>query len=204
MRVLAIGAHPDDIEFGCGGTLLQHAARGDSITMLVMSSGERAGNASVREAEQEHAAQLIAADLIMLDFPDGNFGPVHQLVNQLESVLATVQPGVVYTHLASDMHQDHVSTHRATQIAARELPAVLLYESPRSAVLSAGIFVDISDVMDKKIELLKAHESQVSRNRNVGEEAIRARAVLHGMQFNVPAAEVFNALRCQWPISQRA
>ena len=72
MRVLAIGAHPDDIEFGCGGTLLRHRLAGDAITLLVMTTGEQGPDGDLRTREQEQAATLLGADLRWGGFLDGS------------------------------------------------------------------------------------------------------------------------------------
>lgn len=77
MRVLAIGAHPDDLEILCGGTLARFAQRGDPVTMLVMSDGS-AGHAqipapelaAIREREARAAAAVIGAELVWLGLPD--------------------------------------------------------------------------------------------------------------------------------------
>jgi LmbE family N-acetylglucosaminyl deacetylase len=201
MRVLAVGAHPDDIEYGCGGALLHHAARGDSVMLAVMSQGARGGDPFVRVEEQQRAAKFIGADLVVFDFPDGDLGSITDLSDKIESVVADYTPDIVYTHLAADdMHQDHLAVNRAARIATRNVPTVLLYESPRSTVLSSGIFVDVTEVIEKKIELVNIHASQVARNRNMGDEAIHARAVLHGVRCGVPHAEAFGALRFDWRI----
>jgi len=71
VRVVAIGAHPDDIEIGCGATLALHAHQGDSITMLVMTSGERGScERRTRVAEQERASAILAARLVWGGFDD--------------------------------------------------------------------------------------------------------------------------------------
>ena len=56
MNILAIGSHPDDLEYGCGGTLARYAAAGHSITMLVLTGGEQGGGAETRQQEQRAAA----------------------------------------------------------------------------------------------------------------------------------------------------
>lgn len=196
MRVLAIGAHPDDIEYGCGGTLLQHAACGDQVVLAVMSQGARGGDPIIRVEEQQRAAKFIGAELIAFDRPDGDIGPTTELSDMIESVVSEFMPDVVYTHLAADdMHQDHIAVNKAARIATRNVPSVLLYESPRSKVLCTGVFVDVTEIFDRKLELINIHASQVSRNRNVGCDAIRARAVLHGVRCGVTYAEAFTALR---------
>jgi LmbE family N-acetylglucosaminyl deacetylase len=203
-RVLAIGAHPDDIEFGCGGALLRHAAQGASITLVVVSDGARGGDAVERAAEQERAAELLGAKVVMLRLPDGRLGPVHQVVDLLEAEIAHAAPDLVYTHLPEDTHQDHVTTHRATRIATRRLANVLLFESPRSALLSSGIAVNISPVLREKVALLSAHASQVRGRTELDAEAVRARALLHGTRFGCGFAEIFTPLRFTLPLGTDA
>lgn len=196
MRVLAVGAHPDDIEFGCGGALLQHAARGDSVMLVVMTQGARGGDPLVRVEEQQRAAKILGAELIGFDLIDGDLGPICEVSDRIESIVTEFKPCLVYTHIAADdMHQDHLTVNKAARIATRNVPSVLLYESPRSKVLSTGVFVDVTEKMGQKIDLVNIHASQVARNRNMGEEAIRARAQLHGVRCGVPYAEAFHALR---------
>src|SRR5215211_6052908 len=69
MRILAVGAHPDDVEFACGGILLAEAARGSEIFLLVCSRGESGSNGTLeeREAETRHAAELLRAQLTFIE-----------------------------------------------------------------------------------------------------------------------------------------
>ncbi len=197
--VLAIGAHPDDIEFGCGGALLRHAARGASITLVVLSDGALGGDPLERAAEQDDAARMLGAKAVMLHRPDGQLGPLHQLVSLLEEEIAHAAPDLVYAHLPEDVHQDHVRTHQAMSAAARRLDNVLLYESPRSPLLSSGISVDIGSVIEQKTALLAAHASQTGTRRELGAEAVRARALLHGTRSGCDYAEMFLPLRFSLP-----
>src|SRR5262249_8592937 len=72
MTVLAVGAHPDDVELGCGGALLTHVANGDRVAMLILTKGERGPQDSLpRVREQEEAAALVGAKLFWGDFEDG-------------------------------------------------------------------------------------------------------------------------------------
>ncbi|OIJ67278.1 PIG-L deacetylase family protein [Streptomyces mangrovisoli] len=202
-RVLAVGAHPDDIEFGCGGALLRHAAEGSQITLVVASDGARGGDASRRKAEQARAADLLGAKVVMLDLPDGRVGPLLDFVGLLEEEIAGASPDLVYTHMAEDVHQDHQLTHQAMRIATRYLPNVLLFESPRSPLLSSGVRVDISPVMAQKVELLAAHASQAGGRRELGDEALRARATVHGTRHGCEYAEVFTPLRFALPFGHQ-
>ncbi|MBO1330798.1 PIG-L deacetylase family protein [Streptomyces sp. VRA16 Mangrove soil] len=200
-RILAVGAHPDDIEFGCGGALLCHAAQGASITLVVVSDGSRGGDAVSRAAEQERAAELLGAKVVMLGLPDGQLGPVQHVAGLLEAEMAHAAPDLVYTHLPEDTHQDHITTHQATRIATRRHANVLLYESPRSALLSSGIAVNISVVMAQKLALLSAHTSQIREGTELDAESVRARALVHGRRFGCGFAEIFTPLRFALPFA---
>ncbi|BBC38367.1 hypothetical protein SGFS_096610 [Streptomyces graminofaciens] len=199
-RVLAVGAHPDDIEFGCGGALLRHAAQGASITLVVVSDGARGGDATERAAEQTRAAEALGAKVVMLRLPDGRLGPLDELVTLLEEEIASADPDLVYTHLPEDTHQDHIQTHRAMRIAARQLANVLLFESPRSPLLSSGIGVNIGSVIKEKATLLSTHASQVRTRPELRSKSVRARAFLHGTRFGCDFAEMFVPLRFALPL----
>ncbi|MBM3694268.1 MAG: hypothetical protein FJW77_13460 [Actinobacteria bacterium] len=94
-RVLAVGAHPDDIELGCGATLAVHRARGDEITLLVLTTGELgAGPGVARVDEQEAAASRLGATLVRGGQADGHVNEGRPTVEVIESVLREVRPGV--------------------------------------------------------------------------------------------------------------
>src|SRR3954453_7403077 len=99
MRVLAIGAHPDDSELGCGATLLAHAARGDHVTLLVMTTGEQGPqDARSRVIEQEEAAGILNADLLWGGFPDGGVPVGKEAVAAVEQAIEASGADVIYTH----------------------------------------------------------------------------------------------------------
>ncbi|MFF8013930.1 PIG-L family deacetylase [Streptomyces sp. NPDC007929] len=203
-RVLAVGAHPDDIEFGCGGALLRHADQGASITLLVVTDGALGGDAVERAIEQARAAEFLGAKAVMLELPDGYPGPLHDLVTRIEAEVANSAPDLVYTHLPEDTHQDHLHTHRAVRIATRHLPNVLLFESPRSPLLSSGIGADIGSVIEGKTDLLATHASQLRGRRELAAESVRARALLHGTRLGCSHAEMFSPLRFTLPFGTAA
>src|SRR5689334_1238055 len=111
MSVLAIGAHPDDVELGCGATLAAHAARGDSVTLLVMTPGEGGPqHRKSRVAEQEEAARVLNADLLWGGFRDGAVPTSVETVDAIEAAIDSVKPDIIYTHTLDDSHQDHRAT----------------------------------------------------------------------------------------------
>jgi len=199
--VLAVGAHPDDIELGCGGALLAHRACGDAVAMLVMTKGELGPQDSQpRAAEQEVAARVLGAELYWGDFDDAAIPDGQAAVGLLQDVMARVKPDVVYTHSPFDSHQDHRSTASATLAATRRSSRVLLYEAPSSLGFTPSLYIDISAYLEGKLEALRAHMSQVLRNGLVDLEAIEAQARYRGFQARIRWAEGFIAERFVWDV----
>lgn len=201
MNILAIGAHPDDIEIGCGGALFEHADNGDQLTMLVMTAGDRGPKAfASRMDEQREAALLLGAELIMAGLPDGGIPSDYSTVQLIERVMNDVKPDIVYTHSAGDTHQDHRRTARATLSAARRHSRVLCYESPSSVGFNPFVFIDIEESIARKLELIRCHVSQVLGRGAVDLEAIEAQARHRGFQAKVRSAESFETHRFLWSI----
>ncbi|MEQ6903109.1 response regulator [Nocardioides sp. YIM 152588] len=163
--VLAVGAHPDDVEIGVGGILARHAAHGDRVSILTLSGGGVGGDTGDRAAEAAAAAAVIGASLDLRDFPDTRLDPAAGLITAIEEVIAEVRPSVIYTHTAHDRHQDHRAVHRAVEIAARRVPAIECFESPSVGVqYQPNRFVPIDDQIDTKLRMIAAYASQGHRN----------------------------------------
>lgn len=202
--VLAIGAHPDDIELGCGAALLAHRRAGHAVTMLVMTAGLGDAEAQARPAEQEEAAALLGARLLWAGFPDGQIPVGGSAVQMIENAIAQSGAGIIYTHTAADSHQDHRAVAAATAAAARKAQRVLCYESPTSLRFSPTHFVDVEGLVEAKLGLIRAHLSQVMKNGLVDMEAVEAQARFRGFQARVRHAEAFEATRFVWDIPQAA
>lgn len=201
MNVLAVGAHPDDIELGCGATLLAHRQRGDDVALLVMTTGEEGPqDARSRMEEQQDAAAILGAKLFWGGFPDGAVPDNREPVDVIQAVIREVGAQVIYTHNADDTHQDHRATARATFAAARRLARVLQYEAPTSQGFNPSVYVDIDGLVEEKIDLLRAHVSQVLKNGLVDLEAIEALARYRGFQARIRSAEGFVTERFVWDL----
>ncbi len=160
--VLAIGAHPDDVEYGCGGTLARLHAEGCDINILTLSSGSIGGDPKVRMKESQHAAELLNARLFLGDFSDTRIDHGADTIQFIESVVKQLRPTHVYTHSFHDNHQDHRSAFQATVIATRKTPNVFCYISPSSTVdYKPNIFVNIDKYIDDKLEAIAAYSSQM-------------------------------------------
>src|SRR6478609_495303 len=192
MKVLAIGAHPDDIELGCAGALLAHRARGDEVALLVMTTGEQGPQDSrSRISEQEDAAALFGAELLWGGFRDGAIPVGRETVAAVEAAINATGADIVYSHAPNDTHQDHRATAVAVSSATRRLSRVLAYESPTSVDFSPSVYIDIAPFVEAKLDSLRAHMSQVLKNGLVDLEALEAQARYHGFRCRKRYAEAF-------------
>lgn len=166
MKILAIGAHPDDIEIGCGGTLLYFQKyHNATVSMLLMTRGEggTAENSVDREAEQTAACQILGIDRQFYgDLTDTAIG-LQDAIRCIEDVVGDVDPDVVFTHYGTDTHQDHRVVADATISACRNRGSVLHYESISSQNFPPSMFVDVAEFIGTKCEAVASHISQEAR-----------------------------------------
>ncbi|WP_232050766.1 PIG-L deacetylase family protein [Actinoplanes sp. OR16] len=200
--VLAIGAHPDDIELGCGGTLAAHRAAGDRVTMLVMTGGQNGpGEVGGRRAEAEAAARNLDCGLIWGGLVDCAVAPDAATVAVIEQAIRQVEADVVYVHAPDDSHQDHRAVAAATISAARHSRRILHYRSPSTTRFEPTVYVDISAHLDRKIDALACHSSQVEASAMVDPEVVAASARHFGAQARVRFAEAFMPARFVWDLA---
>jgi LmbE family N-acetylglucosaminyl deacetylase len=165
--ILAIGAHPDDIEIGLGGLLLLLTLSGLwKVYLLVATRGECGGDPEIRTREQEAAAALLGASLLWGDLPDSRVS-LRPAIKVVEDALSRTNPDLVFVHTRRDTHQDHRTLHAATIAAARSIPNLLCYEGPSTSGFRPTTFVDIAPVVGRKLELVRCHRSQLARTRIV-------------------------------------
>ena len=199
MNVLAIGAHPDDIEFGCGGTLIKYAQKGHNVYLLILTTGSIGGDPEIRKKEQENAAKFMKAKQVFWgNFQDTELPINKTLISTIEDVINKTKPHAVFFNYIEDTHQDHRVISQASTSATRYTKEVLYYEVPTSQNFQPDIFVDIGDVLDKKLELLKIHTSQVDKTKVENLtilESTKACAIFRGYQGRVKYAEGFKAIR---------
>ena len=175
--VLAVGAHPDDVEIGIGGILLRHAAQGHKVTVLTLTGGEAGGSASDRAAESQHAADLMSAQLVHASLEDTSVSEGGSTIGTIREVIEDIRPTTVYTHTIRDVHQDHRNAHSATLVAARGISRVFCYQAPSTSVeFKPTRFVAIDEFLERKIEVIQAFSSQVKQRDYLDEELLRATA----------------------------
>jgi len=166
MNILAIGAHPDDIELGCGGLLLK-ASRQDhhNIYMYTLTRGGASGNPEERTKELIQSAKFIGAKRLWIDnFEDTKLSLSSDLINHIEFFIKKADPDIVITHSLGDTHHDHRAIAASTIEAGRFVPNILAYEIPVTRDFKPQVYYDISDVIDGKIELINIFLSQRSKS----------------------------------------
>jgi LmbE family N-acetylglucosaminyl deacetylase len=187
MNVLAIGAHPDDVALGCGGTLIRHIARGDHVTVLTMT-GEELPAAGALGA-------LLCGGFRVCEVHSGA-----EAITLIEDAIRRTEASLVYTHAPDDTHQDHRSTSIASLAAARRVSTVLYYETASTQHFQPTLFVDVEEALEPKLELLRTHQARVLRDEPVDLEAVIAQARFRGSQSRVCHAEAFETARFVWDL----
>jgi LmbE family N-acetylglucosaminyl deacetylase len=190
LKILAVGAHPDDIEIGCGGTLLQlvEARPNCEVCWVVLSAeGERAA-----EARRSGDSFLEAArdrQLMVEDFRDGFFpygGP--EIKEFFERLKGEVSPDLILTHHGSDLHQDHRLVSELTWNTFRD-HLILEYEIPKydGDLGSPNLFVHLAEsIVRVKIEKILGHFASQAERRWFTEDVFRSILRLRGMESNSP------------------
>jgi LmbE family N-acetylglucosaminyl deacetylase len=196
MHVVAIGAHPDDVEIGCGGALAKHIKRGDTVSILILTKGEAGGaSGEVRREEAKKAAAILGAEVTVLDFPDGNIPVGKEAIDRLDQFLAKKPPQRVYIPYDREIHQDHRAVSQIALSACRAVPQILMYEGPSTYPdFSVNVWIDIAETIATKEKALAAHESQ-GHKEILKIEAVRALNRFRGYQARTEYAEGFHSFR---------
>jgi len=198
MRILAFGAHPDDVEVGMGGTIAEYAKRGHEVYIVIATIPTEKQS---RRTEAENAAGILGTKLIILDIELHKLAVSRELVRKLDEVVSKYPPDITYTHWNHDSHQDHATIADAVIISTRKNNCSLyMYEQtiPGGIVpygFRAQSFVDITGVIDVKMNSIRAHKSQIKINGEWWLYGINGRAMSRGYQINVKYAEAFEVVR---------
>ncbi len=210
LTILAIGAHGDDIELACGGTLAKAVNyRHEVIMVLVTGHASNDHNnmkiraQGVAQQEAKAAAKILGVSkLHILGYQDTCVPYSVELVSKLDDIITDCKPDIIFTHFVFDTHQDHIRTAHSTISAARRQNTILLYEpinpSGQGYVpFRPQVYMDISQTIDTKINSLKAHKSQYEKYTETWIEAVVARAKFRGFEMGVDYAECFEVVRAE-------
>ena len=213
MRLFAIGAHSDDAELACGGTLAKARARGHAAHLLVLteSSYPNLEGKEIRTVTEARDEAVAAAGVLGIDAANVTFLPFKtrelpydaNVIVEIEKAIRSFEADVLLTHWPFDTHQDHRRAALSTLSAARHFNSILMYEpifpSGRSYVgFRPQIYIDISDFIDQKLEALRRHKTQYDKYGDDWITAIEARSRLRGFEIGCRYAEAFEAARFEW------
>lgn len=173
MNILAIGAHFDDIELGCGGALAKHVAKGDKVYAYVatLSGYKNPNNKIVRSnaialEEGSAAMKILGVELICGDFNTLELEFSEALNMQIVNIIEDKKIDRVYTHWTGDIHHDHHNLAKATLHSCRHVKRILMYRSNwyhSSDRFNGNFYIDITDFWQKKVDAISAHRSELER-----------------------------------------
>ncbi len=221
MNILAIGAHPDDIEYNVGGTLLKYKKQGHKIFIALTTSGNTGSNVMtdpeeigrVREAEMLHAAKTYDAEVRFLRNNDERLMDTDETRSQVLDAMRWANPDVIFTHNHTDESPDHAMTsklvrsmmlslpgrnQRATVPPITKKPTLFLWENGLGVDFIPEIYVDISEEFDAKYAALQNHVSQKEWMDVFGSELgedMKILGMFRGMQYGCKYAECFRAFK---------
>ena len=194
--VLAVGAHPDDVELGAAAFLVKLKAGGARVYTLTATRGESGAAGQPRQEEARRAAEFMGLDgFWILDFPDTRLGEqIPALRAAIEQKIAELGATLVLTHTEVDVHGDHRAVSAATREAARRVPTVLAYEDvSTSQAFVPNYYVDVTGLIDDHLKAVSFHRSQGGKPY-MDPEALRGRAAHRGMQAGVPYALAYRTV----------
>ena len=222
MNILAIGAHPDDVEINCGGTLAKYAKLGHKVFTATATNGNIGSAtlpkdeiAAIRKEEARKAAAIIGAEYICLDYDDEMFFETKEARIKFIDLVRYCKADVILTHYPEDYNPDHELTSKIVNDIAvmipiakietknkpyDKIPVIAYFEPAHGLNFIPTEYVDISDVIDLKIQMCACHQSQVQwmsdnykdalQDTNFFERQILA-SKYRGMQCDVEYAEGF-------------
>ena len=218
-RLLVIAPHSDDEVLGCGGLISKIKNSGGKVFILIFNLGfekdDTRESQEKRKNEVKNAMESLNVDDydIVHDQPDNNRDldakPLHSLIEVIESTssvsLEKIAPTIVAIPTIFSHHQDHVHVHHACIAALRPISTpvaniVLSYEAPEhsrwsaSGIFEPNLFVEIDDVIDKKIDAFLKYDSQV-RPGGRDADSIRNQAKYRGQEVGKNLCEAFYAHR---------
>jgi len=217
MKVLVVSAHPDDEILGVGGTVGVHVRRGHEVRVAVMCEGDSARQrpdrlSEVKEQSRRAADIIGVTDIIHCGLPDQRLDtlPLWEVTREVEAIVRSFEPAIVYTHFGGDINRDHRVLAEAVLVATRPYAApsveeVLMFETPSSTEWGSPellpafhpcAFVDITRTLEKKVEAFLCYAAEVCDYPHPrSAEALRQRARHWGSLVNCGAAEAFTVVR---------
>jgi len=216
-KVLVVAPHPDDETLGCGGTLLRHAASGDSVHWLIFTTiNEEAGYTPERIEQRANEINEVASNYhfetaTQLDFVTTRLDtyPKSDLVMAVSDVVSNIKPNTIYLPYRNDVHSDHQAVFDAVASCTKSfrypsVRQVRAYETlsetefsiqPNDTGFKPNLWIEIGKFVDQKIEIMKIYKGEMGEHPFPrSEKNIRALATFRGATAGVEYAEAFVSL----------
>lgn len=210
MRVLVIGAHPDDEVLGCGGAIIKHVEAGDVVTVMIITEAtpELVGR-GIEKYNREKLKQQLDVDNVLgvdkrfnLNYPTIQLNVIpHGILSQrINTIAKGLKPDVVYTHFLEDLNLDHDIVCRASLVACRDVKKILMYEIISSTDLSVSSFKPNhyvsfgKNVLKRKINAYKCYV-QESKKKSRSIQRVEVKAKARGLEISVNYAEAFQLVK---------
>lgn len=217
MNILAVGAHPDDVEIFCGGTLAKYKAQGHNIFIAMTTSGNQGSNrydreeiAAIREKEQLEAAKVFGAKVRFMRYDDQGVFDIPETRRSVINAIRWANPDVILTHYPYDGSTDHAMTGkivsevllslpgnniRADEPPISKAPSLFFWDTSAGVSFLPEVYVDITGVVDVKREAFSQHESQKEWMKQYMDEELYSfmeiLSRLRGLQAGCKHAEGF-------------
>lgn len=206
MKILAIGAHADDIELGVGGSLARHSSEGHDVSILLVThsaygdfEGKVIRDKETAMSEARAAATIMGVkDLHCLSYETKLVTYDVKLIEDINRQIDRVKPDVIYTHWDGDINQDHSAIAQATIVAGRNIPRILMYRSnwyKSYKHFENSFYVDITDHITTKIDAIRAHKSEMKRRGEDWIEFFKGQCRNNGQEVGVRYAESFQVIK---------
>lgn len=205
MNVLAIGAHFDDVELGCGGALARHALLGDKVYIYIATvsgyvsySKNIIRDNKIALTEGKSAAKILGGELLHGNFQTLKLEFTEELNLGLIKLIDEKDVDIIYTHWVGDIHHDHAALAKSSIHCGRHVKRMLMYRSNwyhSTLDFRGNFYVDITDTWKIKEKAIMAHKSEYDRVGKKWIEFFRNEAENAGQRIGVELAEVFELVK---------
>lgn len=207
--ILAMGAHPDDMELEAGGSLAKFAKKGYDVHLLILTSGgyiDMEGNTyydDQLQKETKDAAKILGInEVIHFDYSTRNLPVNGDIISKVDSIVDRIEPDVFISHHPFDSHQDHKAAADIMFAVSRQgrvknvLSGSTLPYRPNVFAFRPQFFVDITDTIDVKLDAIRAYSTQYTKfGEEVLIERVKAMAKNYGWAMGYDYAECFEVIR---------
>jgi LmbE family N-acetylglucosaminyl deacetylase len=162
--ILTIGAHPDDVELHCTGSLLRFKKRGWKVFSLVCTEGKAGGEN--RQKEQQKVWDMMGIEGEFLNYDDGELSHNRRLVTSLDLVIGAIKPDIILTHSLWDLHNDHLAVANAVRSANRLFSSSLIsfpHQYTIQKPMPINMYINISEYWERKMHILTEFKTQAGK-----------------------------------------